>query len=151
MIYNVVKFLRVIFPFVVTLALWRLSCSWINPAGILSIIPIFYCSFVRPVPWFAPFALIMCFLLDYQIGSGFLWTIYYCLVYAAMNLQMFVDLSHTKKYGLYAFMAFAGPAFLFMIFQDINWANLFGGIATFIVVCAIYIPTVITIRVVQND
>jgi len=148
--YKIIRFLQIAFPLLVTIALWRLSCAWINPAGVLCVIPIFYCSFIRPTPWFSAFALIMCFLLDYKMGTGFLWTVYYCLVYAIMNLQTVVDLSHTNRHGLFAFMAFIGPIFLFMIMQDINWANLLYGLVTFGIATIMYIPTITTIRVVQK-
>lgn len=148
---KIIRFLQVSFPFILSIALWRMSCPWLNPAGILSIIPIFYCSFIRPVPYFAPFALLMCFLLDYKCGTGFTWTIYYCAVYAVATLQTFVDFTHTKNSGVYAFMAFFGIIILFMFFQHINLINLLYGVVTFCITCIMYIPTVVTIRAVQND
>ena len=33
---------------------------------ILAIIPIFYYSFIKPVNWFVPFAVVFCFLIDYK-------------------------------------------------------------------------------------
>lgn len=148
---KIIRYLRVAFPFLVTIALWRLSFPWVNPAGILCIVPIFYCSFIKPVPYFMPFALLMCFLLDYKFGTVFMWTIYYCLFYAIMNLQTVVDLTHTKKYGLYAFMAFIGPVILFMISRYISFINILYGLVAFIITLIMYIPTVVTIKVVQND
>ena len=47
--YKIIKFLRDAFPFIAVIVLWRLSVAFWNPAGILAIIPIFYCSFVRLV------------------------------------------------------------------------------------------------------
>ena len=41
---NIIKYLQIAFPFLITIALWRLSNPWINPAGVLAMIPIFYCS-----------------------------------------------------------------------------------------------------------
>lgn len=148
---KIIKYLQIAFPFLVTIALWRLSCPWLNPAGILCIIPIFYYSFIRHTPYFTPFALVMCFLLDYKFGTVFVWTIYYCLFYAIVKLQTVVDLTHTKKYGVYAFMTFVGPIILFMIGQHINWINLLYGLIVFAITCVIYIPMIITIQAVQND
>ncbi len=148
---KIITYLKFAFPFLITVALWRLSCPWINPAGILCIIPIFYCSFIRPTPYFAPFALIMCFLLDYKFSSSFMWTIYYCVFYTIVNLQTMVDLTHTKKSGVYAFISFISPVILFMILQQINFINILYSIVIFIVTCTIYIPTVVTMRAVQND
>ena len=112
---KIIRYLQIAFPFLLTIVLWRLSCPWVNPAGLLCIIPIFYCSFIKPVCYFAPFALVMCFLLDYKFGSDFMWTIYYCLCYMIMNLQTAIDLTHTKKSGVYAFMTF-GNYYLIYIF-----------------------------------
>ena len=148
---KIIKYLQIAFPFLLTIALWRLSCPWVNPAGILCIIPIFYCSFIRPVHYFSPFALVMCFLLDYKFGSGFMWTIYYCLCYMILNLQTAIDLTHTKKSGVYAFMIFFGIIMLFMFLQYINLVNLLYAVVVFAITSILYIPMVVTIRAVQND
>lgn len=148
---NIIKYLQIAFPFLLTIALWRLSCPWANPAGVLCIIPIFYCSFIRPVRYFSTFALLMCFLLDYKFGGNFMWTIYYCLCYMILNLQTAIDLTHTKKSGVYAFMIFFGIIILFMFLQHINFVNLLYAIVVFAITSVLYIPLVVTIRAVQND
>ena len=148
---KIIKYLQIAFPFLLTIALWRLSCPWVNPAGVLCIIPIFYCSFIRPVRYFSPFALLMCFLLDYKFGSNFMWTIYYCLCYMILNLQTTIDLTHTKKSGVYAFMIFFGIIILFMFLQYINLVNLLYAVVVFAITSILYIPMVVTIRAVQND
>lgn len=148
---NIIKYLQIAFPFLLTIALWRLSCPWVNPAGVLCIIPIFYCSFIRPVRYFSLFALLMCFLLDYKFGGNFMWTIYYCLCYMIMNLQTAIDLTHTKKSGVYAFMTFFCIIILFMFLQHINFVNLLYAIVVFAITSVLYIPLVVTIRAVQND
>ena len=78
---NIVDFLRAAFPFITVIILWRLAVPFWNPAGILAIIPIFYCSFVRPVPWFAPFAVLFCFLIDYRFDTLAYWTAAHCFVF----------------------------------------------------------------------
>ena len=113
---NIIKYLQIAFPFLITIALWRLSNPWINPAGVLAMIPIFYCSFIRPVPYFTAFAILFCFLIDYNFDTVIFWTTLYCTYYAVMNIQTIIDLTHTKRYGLCAFMIFFGIASLSMIF-----------------------------------
>ena len=39
---NIIDFLRVSFPFLLTIGLWRLSVPFWNPGGIMAIIPIFF-------------------------------------------------------------------------------------------------------------
>ena len=148
---EIIKYLRIAFPFLLTIALWRLSCPWVTPAGILCVIPIFYCSFIKPVRYFSIFSLIMCFLLDYKFGSSFMWTIYYCLCYMGMNLQTAIDLTHTKKYGVYAFMTFLGIIILFMFLQHVNIINLLYAFVMFVITCVLYIPMVVTIGAIRND
>ena len=148
---NIINFLRVSFPFFITVALWRLSAPWINPAGILAIIPIFYCSFIRPVPYFAPFAILFCFLIDYKFNTVLLWTVFYCLFYVVMNLQTFIDLTHTKFDGIYAFMGFVGTVILLLVISHLSFANLFSGMIMFSVLTIMYIPIITTVRVVQDD
>ena len=148
---NIVKILREIFPFVLTIALWRLSFPWLNPAGILAIIPIFYCSFIRPIRYWTFFAIIMCFLIDYKFNTLFIWTFFYCAYYSIMNIQTMLDLTHTKENGLYAFALFLGIAALFITILHINFGNLLAAIIMFLITCAFYIPIIRLIWVVQND
>lgn len=148
---NIIKYLQIAFPFLITIALWRLSNPWINPAGVLAIIPIFYCSFIKPVPYFTTFAILFCFLIDYNFDTVIFWTALYCAYYAIMNIQTIIDLTHTKKYGLYAFMIFFGIASLSMIFWYLSWTSLGLGILMFIVTCAAYIPVAFLTKVVCDD
>ncbi len=148
---NIIKYLQIAFPFLITIALWRLSNPWINPAGVLAIIPIFYCSFIKPVPYFTAFAILFCFLIDYNFDTVIFWTTLYCAYYAIVNIQTIIDLTHTKKYGIYAFMIFFGIASLSMIFWYLSWTSLGLGILMFIVTCAAYIPVAFLTKVVCDD
>ena len=80
-----------------------------------------------------------------------MWTIYYCLCYMIMNLQTAIDLTHTKKSGVYAFMIFFGIVVLFMFLQHIGFINLLHLVTMFAITSVLYIPTIVTIRAVQND
>ena len=148
---NIIRFLRDAYPFVLTIALWRLACSWLNPGGILAIIPIYYCSFVRPTRYFLTLSVIFCFLLDYKLDTVFMVTLVYCLYYSVMNIQTVVDLTHTNRDGLFAFMVFFGVIVGLLIIQDINILNLCGGVFVFAVACALYTPIIKTITAVKND
>ena len=148
---NIIKYLQIAFPFLITIALWRLSNPWINPAGVLAIIPIFYCSFIRSVPYFTAFAILFCFLIDYNFDTIIFWTTLYCAYYAIMNIQTIIDLTHTKRYGLCAFMIFFGIASLSMIFWYLSWTSLGLGILMFIVTCAAYIPVAFLTKAVCDD
>ncbi len=147
----VIKYLRLLFPFIITIALWRISVPWINPAGILAIIPIFYCSFIRPVSYFTPFAILICFLIDYKFNTVLMWTTCYCAFYAVMNIQTFIDLTHTNKSGVYAFMGFVGAVIFLMTATNLSLMNLLSGAIMFAVLTIMYIPVITTVQVVQND
>lgn len=149
--YNIIKILRNAFPFIAVLVLWRLSIAFWNPAGILAIIPIFYCSFVRPVPWFAPFAVIFCFLIDYRFDSLVYWTVMYCLFYAANGFQSFIDLSRLDKNALQVFMAFFGISTLILSFMNFNLDNILRAIWLFAWVSTLYIPITALIKKVYDD
>lgn len=148
---NIINFLQKSFPFVITLVLWRLSCSFINPAGVLAIIPIFYCSFIRPVPYFTVYALLFCFLLDYKFGTVLIWTIFYCIYYVIINVQTFIDLGHTNRNGLFAFMGFIGPIIFFIMLHHVGMSSIFTSLLMFFILCAIYIPVTFLIKAVKND
>lgn len=148
---KIIRYLQIMFPFLLTIALWRLSNPWINPAGVLAIIPIFYCSFIKPIPYFTAFAILFCFLIDYNFDTVVFWTLLYCAYYAVMNIQTVIDLTHTKKYGLYAFMLFFGIASVSMIIWNLGWFGLLFGLLMFIVTCTVYIPIAYLIKVVCDD
>lgn len=148
---HIIKFFQVSFPFLITMALWRLSVPWINPGGILAIIPIFYCSFIRPVPYFTPFAILLCFMIDYKFNTLLMWTVFYCIFYVAVNLQTFIDLTHTKINGIYAFMGFVGTIILMLIATHLSFSNIASGTLMFLILVAMYIPIITTIQAVQND
>lgn len=148
---QIVNFLQTLFPFLITVALWRLSAPWINPSGILAIIPIFYCSFIRPVPYFAPFAMLICFLIDYKFNTVLMWTVFYCLFYVVINLQTVIDLTHTNRDGVYAFMGFVGTVILMLVASHLSIANIASGAAMFSILVIMYIPITTTIQAVQDD
>ncbi len=147
---NIFKYLRILFPFIITIFLWRLSCPWINPAGILAIIPIFYCSFIRRIDYFTPFAILMCFLLDYKFNTVLFWTTVYCIYYVIVNIQTMIDLTHTKKHGVYAFMLFFGIAVLSQVLWNFSFMNLLVGILMYALVSAVYIPIATIINMVDE-
>lgn len=149
--YKIVNFLRDAFPFIAVIVLWRLSLSFWNPAGILAIIPIFYCSFVKPVPWFTPFAMTFCFLIDYRFDTLFYWTIMYCLFYAMNGFQTFFDITRIDKNALHVFMVFFGISTLILSLLHINIENIIRAIWLFAWVSTLYIPITALIKKVYDD
>lgn len=137
---NFFKFLRVATPWLTVLVLWRLSVSFWNPAGILALIPIFYCSFARPVPWFTPFAVIFCFLIDYKFETLVFWTSLYCLFYAINGFQTFFDLTKIDKNAIHVFMLFLGFGLIFLLIPNFTFSGLFKTIWLFIWMTVLYFP-----------
>lgn len=105
-------YLDILFPYIATLILWRMSSPLWNPCGVLAIIPIFYYSFCRPRDYFWVFALIGCFLIDSNFDSVLFWTTMYAITYSVDGFQSYIDLSRQRHDGLYIFMAFFGICML---------------------------------------
>lgn len=148
---NIIHFLRVAFPFLLTIGLWRLSGPFWNPAGVLAIVPIFICSFARPTDWFPIFSVIMCVCIDYKFETVCFWMAMYCLFAAINGFQNYVDITRMDNYGLVAFMVFFGLAILIQIFTNFTFWNMLDGVWLFVWACAIYIPTAKIIKRVQYD
>lgn len=148
---SIIDFLRAAFPFITVIILWRLAVPFWNPAGILAIIPIFYCSFVRPVPWFAPFAVLFCFLIDYRFDTLAYWTAAYCLFYAINGFQSFIDLTRTDKNALNIFMVFFGVATLILTLTGFSVSNLMRAVWLFAWVATLYIPITALIKRMCDD
>ncbi len=128
------KTLNLAFPFLVTLFLWRVALPFWNPAGVLAIIPIFYYSFIRPVPWFAPFAFLICLLIDYVGGTVLFWTFAWCLAYTVNGLQTVVDLTRDDFGGLFIFGGFFSVCILILTIINFTWVNL--GVSLWLVIWA---------------
>lgn len=147
---KLINFFRKAFPFLLTVGLWRLSTPVWNPAGILAIIPIFFCSFIKPVDFFNVFSMIMCLVIDYKFGTVCFWLAMYCLFYTINNFQNIIDITHTQKDGLFTFICFFSICILIQIFSDFTWLNIIRGIWIVLWTTIIYIPTVISIKKVYN-
>ena len=148
---NIVKSLRAIFPFLSVIFLWRLAIPFWNPGGILALIPIFFCTFIRPVPWFMPFGLVFCFLLDYNMGLLCYWTAIYCLCYALNGFQTFIDFKHRDFNSIDMFMIYIGIGLFISEIAHINWTTLGRTIWIFIWLTILYIPIIQIINRVHND
>ena len=148
---KIVDFLRRAFPFMITVGLWRLSDTFWNPAGILAIIPIFFCSFVRHVPGFTLFSMLMCFVIDYKFETVCFWLAMYCLFYAINGFQSLIDITRMDKNGIFAFMVFFGLAVIIQVFANLTFINLGRGIWMFAWTCALYIPTTVLIQRIRHD
>ncbi len=148
---NIINFLRICTPFIAVIVLWRLSAPFWNPAGVLAIIPIFYSTFVRPTPWFAPFAMLFCFLLDYKFDTVLFWTIMFCAAYAVNGFQNLFDLTRADARGIRAFMIFFGVCVFMLCIRHISFSNVLRAIWMFTWVCALYIPITGIIERARHD
>lgn len=148
---NIIDFLRITGPFLLTIGLWRLSGPIWNPAGILAIIPIFICSFVRPTNWFPLFSVLMCICIDYKFETVCFWLAMYCLFYAVNSFQNWIDISKMDKYGLPAFVSFIGLGILIQVFANFTFVNLLRGIWMVLWCSVLYIPIVKIIQRMQDD
>ncbi len=148
---TVIKFFRNIFPFLTVIFLWRLSISFWNPGGILALIPIFYCTFIRPVPWFMPFGLLFCFLIDYNLGALCYWTSIYLLCYALNGFQSFIDFTHRDFNSIDMFMLYIGIGLVIFEFTHLNWTTFARMIWIFIWMTVLYLPITRLISGVQHD
>lgn len=148
---KLINFLRISFPFLLTVALWRLSGNFWNSAGILAIIPIFFCSFVRPVNWFGLFSVFMCFVIDYKFETVCFWLAMYCLFYAINSFQNIIDITRIEANGFIAFVVFLTINVLLQILANFTSITILGGIWMIIWTSALYLPITTLIQRVQND
>ncbi len=148
---NIIYFFKLIFPFLTVLFLWNLSVNFWNPAGILAIIPIFYCSFVKPVPFFPIYSLLFCFLIDYKFDTLVFWTCLYCVFYSANGFQPYIDLRQIENNAFVFFMLFFGLAMIILFLANISLSSLFTACWLFVWVSLLYLPITTLIKKVCND
>lgn len=138
--YKIIPVLKTIWPFFITIFLWRMSVYFWNPAGILALIPIFYYTFIKPIKYFAFFGLIFCFLIDYRCDLLLFWTSVYCLFYAVNGFQSYTDMEHSDDNDIYFFMIFIGAGMLVLTFVGFTWKNLLNNLWLFTWLTALYVP-----------
>lgn len=146
-----IDFLRDSFPFLLTVALWRLSVPFWNPAGILAIIPIFFCSFVRPIAWFPIFSVLMCMIIDYKFETVCFWLAMYCLFYAINSFQNIIDITRMDMNGLFAFTVFFGIGILIQVITNFTFLTLIFGVWIVLFACLLYIPITNLIQRIRHD
>ena len=151
MIKNFISFLCNASPFLAVIILWRLQLHFWNPGGILAIIPIFFYSFVRPIPWFPALSILFCFLIDYSCDTKLFWTTMYFIAYAINGFQYFIDLQRADKNAIVPFMIFFGFSLFLLMIINISWVMIFRCIWTFIWVSALYIPFTNALKRLHND
>ena len=148
---NFISFLRNLFPFLAVIILWRLQLHFWNPGGILAIIPIFFYSFVRPIPWFTAFSILFCFLIDYGFDTKLFWTSMYFIAYAINGFQYFIDLQRADRNAVVPFMIFFGFSLFLLMIINISWTMLFRCLWMFVWVSVVYIPVTNFMKRVHAD
>ncbi len=143
---NVIKFLCAAFPYLMVVGLWRLSMPFWNPGGILALIPIFFCTFVQPRPYFAALSVLICFLIDYQFNTTLYWTAIFCIVYAINGFQTYVDMTRADRNGIAVFAFVFAISILIHTMTHMDFSN--AGRALWIIIWAtiLYIPITELIR-----
>ena len=126
------KYLKLLFPFLLTLALWRLSVPFWNPAGILALIPIFYFTFVRPRAWFVPFGVIASFLIDYKMGTVLFWTIIYLIAFAVNEFQTWIDVRERAHGAIFFWIGFIAIGLIILTIQNMSFPGLFANFWLFL-------------------
>lgn len=147
----VINFLKKAFPFIMVIVLWRLSDRFWNPGGILAMIPIFYCSFVKNTSYFSIFAVLFCFLIDYNFDIKLFWTSVYCLTYAINGFQNYINISESKFNAIQPFMLFMIIVLFLISVAHMNSTVLFRMLWIFVWVSILYIPTTQLIKKVSYD
>jgi hypothetical protein len=136
--------------------LWYLSIPRFNPFGILALIPVFYYRFRRPTEYWFPFGFLMCFLLDFNAGTLFLFSAVFLLM-DLLNV-FFGILEKEGDAGFYvkSFNMFTGLAALFVFvcgLFDIRhfFAFALGAAWLYLWLLVLYFPFVALFRWVGND
>ncbi|MDR1071039.1 MAG: hypothetical protein LBL21_00125 [Rickettsiales bacterium] len=150
------RILRRFFPFAITVTLWYLSAPRFNPFGILALIPVFYYRFRRPAEYWFPFGLLMCFLMDFNAGTLFLFSSVFLLT-DLLNV-FFGILEKEGDSGFYvkSFSMFIGLAALFAlvcgIFETRRFFAFFAGsVWLYLWLLILYFPFVALFKWVGND
>jgi hypothetical protein len=150
-----IKKLKQIFPYAITISLWYLSGPRYNPFGILALIPIFYYMFsAREKNWFG-FGFLMCFLIDFSAGTLFLFSSVFLLSKALNDFYGFLENEgngfNVRKFNMFLMML-SLSMFVYAIFNARFFWNFLAGIVwLYIWLLILYLPFVALFRRVKND
>ncbi len=149
--HKIIIFLKRAAPYLITIGLWRLSNSFWNPAGILALIPVFYCSFVAPKPWFGLYSVILCLLIDYHFSTVLYWTATYCIFYAIIGFQNYVDLTRADNRAWNVFMTCWWGCIIVLMLTHFDISNILRALWLGAWGSILYMPITRLIEVTSND
>jgi len=113
------------FPFIITIILWYLSDPLFNPFGALSLVPIYYYSYVRRQAYWFGFGLFMSFMLDFNAGTLFLFSSTFIVTNWVNEMYGVIEKeTGIKIRGFSSFLMVA--MILFFIFSVIQFGDIFG-------------------------
>ena len=139
--------LRDVFPYLITTALWHLSDPRLNPFGVLALIPVFYYMFCDRKKYWFPFGCLVCFLLDYNAGTLFLFGSFFLFMDAINSAYGILDneansILNIRKFNLFL-CVMAVFLFVHAVFNSNQfWSALFGIIWLYLWLLLLYAPFV---------
>ncbi|MDR3208488.1 MAG: hypothetical protein LBT45_01415 [Rickettsiales bacterium] len=148
--------LRQFFPFVATIILWYLSEPRFNPFGILSLVPIFYYRFCYPVKRWFFFGFLMCFLLDFNAGTLFLFSSVFLLMDALNAFFGILEKDSGSGFYIKSFSMFLGLAVFFIFSFEVFGAHRFfvflaGAVWLYFWLFLLYFPFVALFKWIGHD
>jgi hypothetical protein len=151
---NIISFF---FPFCITFFLWYLSSPIWNPFGFLTMIPIFYYTFDDKIKYWEIFGVLICFLLDFNFSTRFLFTGIFLFLYGTNKIFGFMEkmeknkASNIKNFNLFLGIIVTG-LFIFLLFSTgIFWNSLISCIWLFLWGSIMYLPMASLFKRVKND
>lgn len=148
------KHFRLIFPYLITILLWQLSGPTFNPFGILSLVPVFYYMYVRPMPYWLGFGLFMSFMLDYNAETLFLFSSAFLIINALNEMYGIIENERGLKIrGYNTFLAISMLMFLLAswITRDFMFTNLIAVLWLFAWLSISYFPLTYLFKKVGGD
>lgn len=131
------NFFNILFPYISVIILWYFDFFW-NPNGFLSLIPIFYFSFIKPVDFYFLFSIFFLLVLDYCTDSLLFFTFYYCVIFSINYFQSFIDITNQKKASHILFLIFISIPIIILTISN-NCLNIFNSVIFIIWIYFLYI------------
>ena len=143
------NFFNILFPYIFVIILWYFDFFW-NPNGFLSLIPIFYFSFIKPVDFYFLFSIFFLLVLDYCTDSLLFFTFYYCVIFSINYFQSFIDIKNQKKASHILFLIFVSIPIIILTISN-NSSNIFNSVIFIIWIYILYIIFTKVLEYLKND
>lgn len=132
------KYFKFLFPFLFVFICWYISVFFINLSGILAIIPIFFWTFKKEIPYFFIYGLFFYFLIEFRLDIIPILSFLYYILYIVLSSYKKINIYFLNLYGNIIFYIYFCLNILILLIINLNYTNILNYLFIYIFGCIFY-------------